>query len=266
MIQYCSLYSGSTGNCTYIGSAAGGILVDAGVSAKRIEQALAQRQIDPHSIRALFVSHEHSDHIAGLPVLCKRYGWPVLASAGTLDALAEKEKVLPSQRLYALQSGTPVAVDDIQVTPFAVPHDSRACLGFRMDDGQGHAVALATDMGRMLPSVLSVLTGCQLIHIESNHDPEMLRNGPYPYPLQQRILGDGGHLCNEACAAVLPHLVDSGAVRIVLAHLSQHNNTPALAEKTALAALQAAEMTVGKDFYLQVAAPVGAGAVQTVGE
>ncbi len=256
MMRYCALFSGSSGNCTYVATKDGGLLVDAGVSAKRIEKALADREIAPQSIKAVLVTHEHTDHIAGIKVLCKRYGWPVIASTGTLDALAQNDRVTPSQTLYAVESGGGFSVADMHITPFSTPHDSRACLGYRID-ADDRSLALATDMGYMPPTVLEAIAGCQLLHIESNHDPVMLQNGPYPYPLKMRILGERGHLSNDACATVLPRLVQSGATRIALAHLSQHNNTPQLAARTATSALAAAGVSVGRDCLLWVAEPDG---------
>lgn len=255
MLRYCSLFSGSTGNCTYVGTAEGGLLVDVGVSAKRIIRALESRDIDLASIRAVLVSHEHSDHVAGLRVLGKKYGWPVIASEGTLDALTEEDKTAPNQPLYVVQPGQTVTAAGLRITAFSTPHDSRSCLGFRVDSGDGRSLAVATDMGYLPQSVLDAITGCQLIHIESNHDPEMLRTGPYPYYLQQRILGQGGHLSNAVCAGALPGLVAAGATRIALAHLSQHNNTPALAQDTAVGALAAAGVAVGQDCLLWVTQP-----------
>lgn len=256
MLRYCSLFSGSSGNSTYVGTADAGILIDAGVSAKRITEALRCRELDPTAVKAVLVTHEHSDHVAGLRVLCKRYGWPVLASTGTLDALTEGDKLPATQRLFVLTPGQSVGIYGLRITPFSTPHDSRACLGFRIE-GEGKALALATDIGYMTDEIRCALTGCQLVHIESNHDPEMLRNGPYPYYLQERILGKGGHLSNDACAAVLPELLEGGATRLVLAHLSRQNNTPELARTTAQRALAAVGATVGRDCLLEVAEPEG---------
>ncbi len=263
MLRYCSLFSGSSGNCTYVGNETAGVLVDVGVSAKRIETALRDRQIDPGSIRAVFISHEHTDHIAGLQVLYKRYGWPMLASAGTLDALAEAQKVVAGQALYALPAGQALHFHGMTVLPFATSHDSRQCYGYRIESG-GVGLAIATDSGFVTDDMMAGMTGCRLVHIESNHDPFMLRNGPYPFCLQQRIRGDGGHLANADCAAVLPQLAAAGAKRFVLAHLSQHNNTPALAEQTAEAALSAAGYVRERDYRLSIAAPVGTQNVETI--
>lgn len=256
MLRYCALFSGSSGNCTYIGTAEAGVLVDAGVSAKRITEALQRRDIDPSSIKAVLVTHEHSDHIAGLRVLCKRFHWPVLASVGTLDALTEGDKLPADQRMYVLSPGKSVGIYGLRVTPFSTPHDSRECLGYRIE-GAGRALALATDIGYMTEEIRRALSGCGLVHIESNHDPEMLRAGPYPYYLQERVLGQGGHLSNAACAAVLPELISGGTTRLVLAHLSRQNNTPQLALSTADAALERAGVAVGRDCLLEVAEPEG---------
>ena len=260
MLRYCSLFSGSSGNCIYVGTADGGILLDVGVSAKRIETALKERDIDPATIRAVFVTHEHSDHVAGLSVLCKRYGWPVLASEGTLDALCEGGKLDNCRRVYMMEVGQSVSVAGLSVSSFATPHDSRQCFGYRVE-GDGKAMALATDLGYMPDSVLAAIRGCDLLHIESNHDPDMLRHGPYPYYLQERILGQGGHLSNEACAAVLPQLVEAGATRIALAHLSEQNNTPTVARECAADGLAQYGIVVGRDCLLSVVEPTGTQAV-----
>lgn len=256
MIRYCSLFSGSSGNCTYVATSEGGLLVDVGVSAKRIENALLDREIDPKTIRAVLITHEHGDHVAGLKVLCKRYGWPVLASEGTLEMLAQDNRVTAEQKLFIISPQTATSVAGMRVTAFSVPHDSRECLGFRLD-GDGRSVALATDMGCVTPETIAAITGCDLIHIESNHDPLMLQNAPYPYHLKQRILGRGGHLSNAMCAEVLPSLVRTGTTRFVLAHISQHSNTPLLAQETSCQSLTSAGISVGRDCLLTTASPVG---------
>ena len=261
MLRYCSLFSGSSGNCTYVGTGNGGILIDVGVSARRITTALKERDIDPASIRAVLLTHEHSDHVSGLRVLCKQYHWPVVASQGTLDALIVNEQVTADQQLYMLPVDRQLSISGLLITPFAAPHDSRECYGYRLDTEDGRSLAMTTDLGYMPQKVLDTITGCQFLHIESNHDPDMLRNGPYPAWLIHRIRGQGGHLSNDECAAVLPQLVNAGATRIVLAHLSEHNNTPALAQQTACNALYSIGAQVDRDYLLSVAKPTGDGPV-----
>lgn len=257
MLRYCSLFSGSSGNCTYVGTSSGGLLIDVGVSARRISTALKERDIDPATIRAVLLTHEHSDHVSGLRVLCKQYGWPVIASEGTLDALTEQGAVNPEQRLFLLPQGKRLAVAGMQITPFDTPHDSRQCYGYRIDSEDGRSLAMTTDLGYMPQTVMDTILGCQFLHIESNHDPDMLMNGDYPYWLKQRIRGQGGHLSNQDCAAVLPDLLQAGATRVVLAHLSEHNNTPEKAQECAETALSACGATQGRDYLLSVAKTVG---------
>lgn len=257
MARYCPLFSGSEGNCTYIGNADAGILIDAGVSAKRIEAALAARDIDPRRIAAIFVTHEHSDHIAGLKVLTKRYGMRVYATRGTMEALCESEKVAVGTACFALPADdvTTVTEGGCAVTAFTTPHDSRQSCGYRIRTADDRTVAIATDIGNMTPTVRAAITGCDLIHIESNHDIPMLCGGPYPDFLKQRILAATGHLSNPACAAELAALAKSGTTRFVLAHLSRHNNRPDLALATARGALSQNGLLEGADYLLRVAAP-----------
>lgn len=253
MARVCPLFSGSSGNSLFIGSAREGVLVDVGVSAKRIEVALCARGIAPESIRAVCITHEHRDHIAGLRVLTKRFGWPVCGTVGTLEAIAAEGQVWPGTPLVPL-SGR-VSAGSLTVTPFATSHDSRESCGYVVELPDEQRVAVATDTGVVTPDMYAALLGCDYVYIESNHDPDMLWNGPYPYYLKQRVASDRGHLPNTACAGLLPELVRRGTTRFTLAHLSQENNTPRLALDTATAALAQAGMVAGVDYVLTAAAP-----------
>ncbi len=259
MARYCPLFSGSSGNSTYLATAQGGILVDAGVSAKRLQEALETRDIDPRSLCGIFVTHEHTDHIQGLKVFLKRYPVTVYATRGTAQALLEKD-ALPAQASLCVMEGT-VEAAGMKVTSFATSHDSRESCGYRITFPDERVVAVATDMGVMTDTVRQALGGCDLVHIESNHDVRMLENGPYPYMLKRRVLGVGGHLSNDVCASVLPSLLQSGTTRIVLSHLSRENNTPQLALITSQSALTAAGAVRERDYLLAAAAPVGQDAV-----
>ncbi len=257
MARYCPLFSGSEGNCTYIGNADAGILIDAGVSAKRIETALAERNIDPRRIAAIFVTHEHSDHIAGLKVLAKRYGMRVYATRGTMEALCEGDRVAAGTPCFVLPADNQTVIEEggCSITAFATPHDSRQSCGFRVLTADERTVAIATDIGQMSPTVRGAIAGCDLVQIESNHDVPMLCGGPYPDFLKQRILSPSGHLSNPACAAELATLAKQGSTRFTLAHLSRHNNRPDLAYQTAHTALSKSGLLEGVDYLLHVASP-----------
>ena len=252
MARFCSLFSSSSGNCSYIGSAGAGILIDAGVSAKRIETALIRREIDPACICAVFVTHEHRDHVAGLRVLAKRYGYRIYGTAGTLTAVAEAG-MADAAPLTPL-TGT-VCEGGMEIIPFATSHDSAESCGYRIHTADGRTVAVATDTGVLTDTIRAAVTGCDLVLIESNHDVRMLQCGPYPYSLKQRILSPRGHLSNEVCAATLPGLVATGTTRLVLGHLSKENNRPELAALCATQALDEAGMRQGIDYLLSVAEP-----------
>lgn len=248
MARLCPLFSGSTGNSYYIGSRSAGLLIDAGRSARQLDNMLKLCQIDPLAVQGILVTHEHSDHVSGLRVFAKKYNLPVFASQGTL---AEITPTLEGVEVHLIDSELQIA--DMTVQPFHTSHDSAEALGFRIRTDDGRAFALATDTGYLSEDVKEKLLGADMVVIESNHDPEMLRSGPYPYPLKQRILSDRGHLSNEACAAFLPELAKSGTKRFMLAHISKENNTPGTAREKSLSALVRAGLVKDIDFILDVA-------------
>lgn len=255
MSRFCTLYSGSTGNCTYIGASSGGILIDAGVSAKRIEKALLERQIDLSTIKAIFVTHEHCDHIKGLRVFAKRTRIPVFASEKTAEALIQKGEIDQNIELKILSDS--VLVAGMEVSRFDTCHDCEGSSGFIVKTSDGRKMTVCTDLGYVSDTVRQSLLGCDLVLLESNHDVMMLQNGPYPYIIKQRILSDSGHLSNVACAAELCGLVESGTTRIVLGHLSRENNHPELARTTARASLIDGGFKEDLDYILYVAKPRG---------
>lgn len=252
MARFCPLFSGSSGNSYYIGSAKEGILIDAGRSAKQITDMLNSCEIEIAAVKAIFITHEHSDHVAGLRVLASRHHIPVYASEGTLNALEAmgcvNEKV---------QAGTiddhGLSIAGMKITPFPISHDSAECVGYQIETSDGRKIALSTDLGYLSDQVRNCLAGSDMVVLESNHDVGMLQNGPYPYVLKRRILSKTGHLSNDACASELESLVRGGSTRFVLAHLSLENNTPDLAFQTSLCALKLSGMKQGHDFELYVA-------------
>lgn len=251
MARFCSLFSSSSGNATFVGSSKTGVLIDAGVSAKRIKQALLSREIDPASLAAIFVTHEHSDHINGIRVLASGYNIPVFATKGTLSGL-ENASVLNGKFPVREAEKDGIEIGDLFLRPFKTPHDSLESCGYRIEFPDGRSAAVATDIGVVTNEVLCGIIGCDLVMLESNHDVAMLQAGPYPYYLKRRILSDTGHLSNENCASVARDLVERGTTRLFLGHLSAENNLPQLAYQTSFCAIEESGAVLGSDYILEV--------------
>ena len=215
--------SGSSGNCLLLSSGDTNILIDAGISMRRVEAALAQAGHTVHDIGGVLITHEHSDHISGLGMLCKHHNLPVYAPHTVANRLRGQ---LPTVErcLRVISVGEAFRVGQLSVRAFHTPHDTDESVGYRVE-GDG-VFALATDMGCVTEEVRAGLMGADTVLIESNHDEELLRYGPYPVYLKRRILSDHGHLSNEHCAALARELAESGTGRIILGHLSKENNTP----------------------------------------
>ncbi len=243
MFKAIPLFSGSSGNCVYVQFGDEEILIDAGVSFKKICTALDSIGTNINNIKAVLTTHEHCDHVQALPVLSKHTDIPIYInrkSASYYD--------LPLDELFEghakiKDAGDTITFDSFEVNVFATPHDSLGSCGYHFTFADGTRFALATDMGKITPEISSYLLGCKAVVIESNHDVKMLKDGPYPFILKKRILSDNGHLSNDDCAAFLPKLVDMGAEKIILAHLSNENNTPELCYKTNAASLAEAGFT-----------------------
>lgn len=251
MARFLPLFSSSSANCCFVGMNGQGILVDAGASGSAIIKALNEKNIDLTEIKAVFVTHEHSDHIKGLSAFIKKTGLPVIASADTLTAI-EKCCNLPSAAKLSEINGS-FAVGDIEVTRFATSHDCVGSSGYCFNLPDGIKISVCTDLGIVTDEVRQSILGSRLVYLESNHDIKMLERGPYPPELKLRILSDKGHLSNISCAAELPRLLDNGTTYFVLAHLSQHNNLPSLAKSTAVTTLSGAGAKQNEDYILTTA-------------
>ena len=227
MSRFITLASSSSGNAAFVGTGQYGVLIDAGISAKRIKTAMTDAGLDPAFIKAIFVTHEHDDHIKGLNVLAAQLKVPVYATPGTMAGLHDAD-ILDGRFPYELLTEKPVAVGDMVISHFYTSHDSRQSCGYRIDL-PGGAVGIATDTGFATPEMMATLAGCDLVLLESNYDEEMLMNGYYPPYLKARIRSNVGHLSNADSGEAACALLDLGVRRFVLGHLSQHNNTTALA-------------------------------------
>lgn len=255
--KFYSLFSSSKGNASFVGSPSGGVLVDAGVSCRKLTQSLQAHEIPVEAVQGIFITHSHSDHIAGLRVFLGKHNIPVYATAETLAEIQETVALPDSVMLYEVQPAETVHTGDIAVTPFSTMHDAPGSCGYRFDMPDGQSCAVCTDLGCVTPEVEQAVMGTDLVLLEANYDPQMLRTGPYPYYLQQRIQGQYGHLSNGDSAGLAEQLVHSGTTRIVLGHLSENNNTMPLAQETVLSHLQEQGMRPNRDFLLQVSAPCG---------
>ncbi len=253
MIKFCPLFSSSSGNSVYIGENGKGILVDVGRSAKQTDLMLKNIGIDPCEIQGIFITHEHTDHVCGLKVFAAKHNIPVYGAPGTIFSLKQKG-ILTDKHIDNAFSDGEIYIGDMIIKPIRTSHDCADGRGYVITGSDGITkVAIATDTGFVSPELLSEITGSKLCYIESNHDVDMVKTGPYPYPLQQRILSNIGHLSNDACADALRALVNRGSTHFVLAHLSKENNTPQLAYQTSIDALREMGALENRDFILKVA-------------
>ncbi len=240
------LFSSSRGNCTYIKEGKEEILIDAGFSAKQISDALAKLGTSLSNLSSIFITHEHTDHIKALNVICRHYCIPIYAPSKSIEYIASTMP-FTEDHLVENDGGASVCVGGINVSAFNTPHDSLGSVCFKIESEKGK-LGYATDIGHLTSNVKNALLGCENVVIESNYDISMLKNGPYPYSIKQRISGAKGHLSNEDCASFLPTLVSSGTKNIILAHLSENNNKPHIALGECRGALNSKGVVVHAEF------------------
>ncbi|MBR7083118.1 MAG: MBL fold metallo-hydrolase [Clostridia bacterium] len=246
-IYICSLFSGSGGNCYVVGNGEANFLVDAGVSARRIECALGGVGLSFDDISAIFITHEHIDHVKGLEIIEKRHHIPVYMTEGTARAFIfdANSPILPN--LYAYRNNFSVELRGFTVRSFSVPHDAAQPVGYIFEK-DGDRVGIATDTGCVTDEMIENLVGCRAAVIEANHDVTALKMGPYPTYLKERIASDRGHLSNTNAARLAKMLVDGGAEALMLGHISKENNSPSLA-------LEEVRAAIGDDALIVAAAP-----------
>lgn len=233
MFNFCSLYSGSSGNSLFVESENTKLLVDAGVSSKKIEESLANLEIDPTSIDGILITHEHSDHVQGLGTFAKKFNLPVFVNEKTLDAMPKQKEKISEKNIKLFNINEKFEIGDLKVKPFSIPHDAANPCGFNIfkDDKK---ISIATDIGHMTNGILKNLEDSIFIMLESNYDPEVLKYSKYPYQLKTRIAGPDGHLSNELAGKTISYLLNSGLKQAVLGHLSKQSNFPELAYKTVI--------------------------------
>lgn len=233
-MRFALLGSGSKGNATLVEQGRTRLLIDCGFSLKELERRMSRLGVEVSSLSAVLVTHEHNDHIAGVGALARKYGKPVWLSAGTARNAGKRLGLIPQRQ--QLNCHNDFSVGELQVTPFPVPHDAREPCQFVFSDGDKR-LGLLTDTGRSTQHIEQQLSGCDALILESNHDNEMLRNGPYPPRLQARVGGELGHLSNDQAAAILQRIDCTSLQHLVAAHLSEKNNLPALASSALSSAL-----------------------------
>lgn len=252
-MKFCSLYSGSSGNCIFVASDNAKVLIDAGLPGKKIDEALKHIGEEPGSIDGIFITHEHSDHIKGVGVLSRKYDIPIYANDKTWAVMEKNIGKIKEHNIRIMDRRSSIAIKDLEIRSFNIPHDAIAPVGYTVSSG-GKNASVVTDFGVFTEEIRDNIIDSDIILLESNHDINMLRMGPYPYNLKLRVLGENGHLSNEDCGNAIVSLIKSDKKKqIMLGHLSGTNNHPDLAYQTVVDVLSANGIRPGDDVTLQLA-------------
>lgn len=227
---FCSLFSGSSGNSIYVSSGEASVLIDAGLPGKSIEKALCKINVDVNKIDALFVTHEHIDHTKGVGVISRRFNIPIYANSLTWDAMSKTIGKIKDENIKIITNKC-VTIKDMDIINYKTSHDAASPCGYLLESCH-KKVCVTTDLGFVTKEIETILKDADVILLESNHDTEMLKFGPYPYTLKRRILSDIGHLSNDDCGNTIVKITNSKYKRIILGHLSKTNNYPDLAYQT----------------------------------
>lgn len=250
-MKFCSLYSGSSGNSIFVASENAKILIDAGLPGKSIESALKAIGEEPKNLNGIFITHEHSDHIKGVGVISRKYDVPVFANEATWRSMEPMIGSVKPHNIKLIQNGE-IDFGDLEIYNYKLPHDAAAPSSYTVTH-KGKKIGVATDLGHFSDEVMEALRGSDILLIESNHDEEMLKFGPYPYTLKRRILSNVGHVSNEACGEAVVKLLDGNFKNIILGHLSNTNNYPELAYQTVYNILTENGVKLDSDVSLTVA-------------
>lgn len=232
MLNFCSLYSGSTGNCLFAGTNDTHLLIDAGVSLRKIEQGLESINVKPESIDGILITHEHSDHIKSIGNISKKYNIPIYSNIETWNTMSDEQKdKINSDNVKTFCIDEAFNIGNIEILPFSIPHDAANPCGFNLYNDNSK-ISVATDLGHITPYIFSKLEKSSFIMLESNYEPEVLKFSRYPYVLKKRIDGPNGHLSNILAGQTISKLIPLGLSSVMLGHLSKENNFPELAYRT----------------------------------
>lgn len=254
-MDFCSIASGSSGNCIFVGTEHTGVLIDAGISGKRVTEGLHAIDRKPEELDGILVTHEHSDHIKGLGVLARKYGVPIYSTEGTIQSMLGQQMLgkVDAGLFHAICPDENFCIGDLEIQPFHVSHDAADPVAYRFRQGE-KSVAVATDLGYYDDYIVEHLRDLDAVLIESNHDINMLQVGSYPYYLKQRILGRRGHLSNENAGRLLGEILNDRMKTVMLGHLSRENNYEALAMATVCTEITAGDNPyTAKDFEIRIA-------------
>ena len=243
MLKFCSLYSGSSGNSSLVQSKDINILIDAGVSGKKIVDALASINVGIENISAILITHEHIDHTQSIATLSKKFDIPVYANKKTWEAMKDKKDKISDKNICYFNNNRPFALNDITILPFDIPHDAANPCGFTISDSNSK-VSIATDIGHMTTSILDNIKNSNFLLLEANYEPDVLKCSSYPFHLKERIASPVGHLSNIEAGKTINYLADFGVKNIMLGHLSKENNFPELAYKSVLEQIENKELTL----------------------
>lgn len=254
-MDFFSVASGSSGNCICLGSDQCHVMIDAGISGKRIEEGMNTYDYTTSDMDGVLITHEHSDHIQGLGVIARKYGLPIYATKGTADAILQASSVgkIDPSLFHVIEAGKTFFIGNLEIYPMSISHDAADPVAYLVSDGR-HRVGVVTDLGYYDADIVSHMEGLDALLLEANHDIHMLQVGAYPYPLKQRILGERGHLSNETSGQLLGQILHDGMQHILLGHLSKENNYDELAYETVRLEISLGDNPYrGNDFPIEVA-------------
>ena len=250
---FCSLYSGSSGNSMFIGTEKAKILIDAGLPGRKIDMAFQEIGQNPRDVKGIFITHEHSDHIKGVGVLSRKYDIPIYANADTWSAMEGSIGKVKEHNIKVIDKRSLTQIEDINIKAFNIPHDASSPMGYTVSD-EKKSISVATDFGTFTKEIYDNIKESEIILLESNHDVNMLKFGPYPYTLKRRILSEIGHLSNDDCGTAIIELVKHKLnKKIILGHLSTTNNHPDLAYQTVLNVIRENGIKENEDIILTMA-------------